>query len=93
MPIPDMPVEQRAAECTKLSGDIATLRGEMNTIEQVIKGQRHSDQVAGYLSAVLFPPMALAIDQQRAQKSALDERQHKIDAALARQRGLRCPSS
>lgn len=86
-------MEQRAGECTKLNGDIATLRGEMNTIEQVITGKRHSDQVAGYLSGVLFPPMALAIDQQRAQKAALDDRQRQIDSALARQRGLRCPSS
>lgn len=63
----------------------------MKTIEQVIAGTRHEDQVTGYLAAVLFPPAALAIDQHRTQKAALDERQRKIDAALAEQHALACP--
>ena len=92
-PAPQIDAEQRNAECAKLTADIAALRSEMTTIEQVIAGQRHSDQVAGYLSAVLFPPLALAIDQQKARKGALDERQQKIDTDLAQQRALRCPST
>ncbi len=92
-PTPVMDARQRDAECAKLAADIATWRSEMTTIEQVIYGHRRSDQVAGYLSAVLFPPLALAIDQQAAQKKALDERQQKVDQALARQKALRCPST
>lgn len=85
--------QQRDAECAKLTADIATWRSEMASIEQVIYSHRQSDQKTGYLAASLFPPLALTIDQQEAQKKALDEHQQKIDQALARQKVLRCPSN
>lgn len=81
----------RLTRCETLSSDIATWRGEIQTIEQVMRGSRTNDQVAGYLSVVLFPPLALAIDQQRIRKKELDDRQSKIDQALTEQHHLACP--
>lgn len=92
-PVPELTAEQRTAECTRLSTEIATLRGEMHEIEELIAGHRTRDQVAGYIAAVAFPPLALGIDQQTSRKKGLDERQQKIDLDLARQRALKCPSS
>jgi hypothetical protein len=93
VPAPAIDAQQRDTECAKLTADIATWRSEMDAIEQVIYGRRKSDQATGYMAASLFPPLALTIDQQTAQKKALDERQQKVDQALARQKALRCPSN
>jgi len=92
-PPPAVTPDERTGRCAALATNIATLRGEMATINQVIAGHRHEDQVVGYLAGVLFPPLALAIDQQKAQKAALDDRQGKVDEALAEQHALACPSS
>lgn len=75
-----------------LEKDVATWRNEMVTIEEVMRGSRTNDQVSGYLASVLFPPLALAIDQKKSQKAALDERQAKVDAALLEQHALSCPA-
>lgn len=80
----------RVQRCTALKTEIGTLRDEIKVAEDVIAGRRHQDQVQGYFAAVLFPPAMLLIDQQKAQKNALDNRQAQIDAKLAEQHNLRC---
>lgn len=80
----------RVQRCTALTTEIGTLRDEIKVAEDVIAGRRHQDQVQGYFAAVLFPPAMLLIDQQKAQKNALDNRQAQIDAKLAEQHNLRC---
>jgi hypothetical protein len=81
----------RLQRCTALKTEIANLRGEIKTAEDVIAGKRHQDQVEGYFAAVLFPPAMLMIDQQKAQKRALDDRQKEIDLKLGEQHTLQCP--
>ena len=80
----------RVQRCTVLKTEIGNLREEIRVAEDVIAGRRHEDQVQGYFAAVLFPPAMLLIDQQKAQKNALDNRQMQIDAKLAEQHNLRC---
>ena len=80
----------RVQRCTVLKTEIGNLREEIRVAEDVIAGRRHEDQVQGYFAAVLFPPAMLLIDQQKAQKNALDNRQMQIDAKLAEQHKLRC---
>ena len=80
----------RVQRCTVLKTEIGNLREEIKVAEDVIAGRRHEDQVQGYFAAVLFPPAMLLIDQQKAQKNALDSRQMQIDAKLAEQHNLRC---
>jgi len=81
----------RLERCTALKTEIANLRGEIKVAEEVIAGRRHEDQVQGYFAAILFPPAMLLIDQQKAQKHALDDRQKEIDSKLAEQHALQCP--
>jgi hypothetical protein len=104
-PAPDLPAAQdwavppaqdspdRLARCTALAQEIVATRHEMTTIEDVLAGKRQEDQVTGYLFDVLFPPALLVMDQHSAQKKALDERQAKVDADLAEEHRLRCPST
>ena len=89
-PSPQMEEGARVQRCTALKTEIGTLRDEIKVAEDVIAGRRHQDQVQGYFAAVLFPPAMLLIDQQKAQKNALDNRQAQIDAKLAEQHNLRC---
>lgn len=84
---------ERLARCAALSREIASLRAEMATIREVMKGHRTADQVGGYLGAILFPPVLIMADQQTARKTALDERQAKVDRRLAEESALRCPST
>lgn len=65
----------------------------MAAIESVILGRRGRDQAAAYLAAMLFPPMLSQINQQKARKQALDERQAAVDRRLTEQKGLACPSA
>jgi len=83
----------RLERCATLRREIIGLRSEMSTIEDVMKGHRTADQVGGYLSVLLFPPLLLVADQQAARKSALDERQAQVDHRLAEERALHCPSA
>jgi len=89
------PQAERPARCAALQSRVTTLRGEMKVIEDVIAGRRTSDQVAGYLSAVLFPPLALVMltDPGAARKRELDLRQGQIDEALAEQKALACTTA
>ena len=80
----------RLERCAALKTEIASLREEIKVAEEVVAGRRHQDQVQGYFAAVLFPPAMLLIDQQKAQKHALDDRQMQIDAKLAEQHNLSC---
>jgi len=89
-PPPQMEDGARVQRCTVLKTEIGNLREEIRVAEDVIAGRRHEDQVQGYFAAVLFPPAMLLIDQQKAQKNALDNRQMQIDAKLAEQHNLRC---
>jgi hypothetical protein len=82
----------RLARCEALRGEIVALRSDMATIREVVAGHRSADQVGGYLSALLFPPLLLVADQQAARKAALDERQAGVDRRLAEEGALRCPS-
>lgn len=88
---PQMESQARLERCAALKTEVAGLRGEIKVAEDVIAGRRHQDQVQGYFAAVLFPPAMLLIDQQTAQKKALDERQRQIDLRLAEQHSLQCP--
>src|SRR5690242_15482961 len=89
-PPPQMESAARVERCAALKTEIANLRGEIKVAEEVIAGRRHQDQVQGYFSAILFPPAMLLIDQQKAQKRALDDRQKEIDLKLADQHALQC---
>ncbi len=82
----------RLQRCDALAKEIVATREEMAEIEDVLAGKRHGDQVKGYLADVLFPPALLVMDQHKEQKKALDERQAKVDADLAEERRLRCPT-
>ena len=89
-PPPQMESSARLQRCTALKAEVANLRGVIKMAEEVIAGRRHEDQVQGYFAAVLFPPAMLLIDQQKAQKRALDDRQKEIDLKLAEQHALQC---
>ncbi|MGD0191005.1 MAG: hypothetical protein ABSD74_09715 [Rhizomicrobium sp.] len=89
---PAMSEQDRLQRCSVLVIQVADLRREMATIEDVITGHRQKDQVEGYLADVLFPPALLAIDQEKTRKAELDERQKKIDDLLIEQHALHCPA-
>jgi len=88
---PQTDAQARLDRCAALKSEIAVLRDEIRVVEEVIAGDRHEDQAAGYFAAVLFPPAMLLIDQKREQKNALDDRQARIDLKLAEQHALQCP--
>lgn len=90
--VPDLSAAERAERCETLVREISAIRDEMAVIKAAILGRRGREQVAAYLAAILFPPMLSQIDQQKARKQALDERQAAVDKRLAEQKALACPS-
>jgi len=77
--------------CEEIVAEQIQTRTEYAALESQVTKSRREDQTAGYLSAVLFPPAALAIDQQSDAKKVLDEKQTRLDELVVLFRLKGCP--
>ncbi len=78
------------ATCEEVAAEKEGVLADYAMLEQQITSSRQEEQTAGYLSAVLFPPAALAIDRKEDEKERLDEMQARLDTLSALQRYKSC---
>jgi hypothetical protein len=86
----DRPAEQRLLagdldsaeaklDCAELAAERSRNRATADQLEKAIAGNRGHNQAVGYFSAVLFPPLLLAIKPDSDAKKTLDELQAQRD--------------
>lgn len=77
--------------CTQLAAASKTAEMEGKALEQVIASNRGSNQALGYFSAVVLPPLALAMKANDAEKTRLDELQLQRDRINRLATAKNCP--
>lgn len=78
------------ATCNEIAAERTEVTTSYDTLERQITSSREDEQAAGYLSAVLFPPAALAIPQKKEERAQLDEMQSRLDTLTALSRFKDC---
>ncbi|WP_282607483.1 hypothetical protein [Pelagibius sp. Alg239-R121] len=81
------------ATCGEIAAEKAGINNRYGVLERQITSTRKEEQTAGYLSGVLFPPAALAIDRKEEEKARLDEMQARLDKLGALSRLKTCLKS
>ncbi len=71
------------ATCEEIAAERDQIKADYVALERQVTSTRGQDQTAGYLSAVLFPPAALLIDQNKDAKKVLDGWQARLDELTA----------
>ncbi len=77
---------QITAALRQIAGDTAQLEGRMGL-------SRESNQAIGYVSATLFPPLALTAESNSMEKLQLNELQYRRDRLHRLAKGKNCPAS
>lgn len=78
--------------CPDLDREFALLSKKMEALDHQIRSKHGSNQAAGYIAGVLFPPALLAMESSSEQKQALDQHQDRSDTLLALKRVKNCAS-
>ena len=71
------------ATCEEIAAERNQIKANYVTLERQVTSTRRQDQTVGYLSAVLFPPAAILINQNKDAKKVLDEWQARLDELTA----------
>lgn len=71
------------ATCEEIAAERNQIKANYVTLERQVTSTRRQDQTVGYLSAVLFPPAAILINQNKDAKKVLDEWQARVDELMA----------
>ncbi len=75
--------EDTMATCEEIAAERDQIKANYLALESQVTSTRRQDQTVGYLSAVLFPPAAILIDQNKDAKKVLDEWQARPDELMA----------
>jgi hypothetical protein len=75
----DLESPEAKLDCTALKQEAESTKASVKTYEAAIAANRGHNQGVGYFSAVLFPPLALAIRNDEEAKKSLDQLQAKAD--------------
>ena len=78
------------ATCGEIAAEKVQIRSDYATLERQITSTRTKEQSGGYIAAVLFAPLALALDQKLEAKKRLDEMQARLDKLIALSLLKRC---
>lgn len=70
---------ERAMSCADVKESIATSQQRTREVESVIQGNRHDNQVIGYVATLTIPPLALAANHNSDEKKQLDRLQSERD--------------
>ncbi len=76
--------------CDGIDREMSALSAEMRTLDSKIRGKHGSNEAAGYIAGVLFPPAILATDSGEGEKQALDAHQARRDEFVALKRLKSC---
>ena len=79
----DFNAKDAMATCEEIAAEREQIKANYVVVERQVTSTRGQDQAAGYLSAVLFPPAAILIDQNKDAKKVLDEWQARLDKLMA----------
>ncbi len=71
------------ATCEEIAAERNQIKANYVTLERQVTSTRRQDQTVGYLSAILLPPAAILIDQNKDAKKVLDEWQARLDVLMA----------
>ncbi len=85
-----LPDRVKAADCSMLAQELIALDNSDQEHEDRIHSNREKNQVAGYVGAVLFPPVFLAIDNDDVAKDNLTRNQEKRDQIFIAQKMKNC---
>jgi hypothetical protein len=73
------------AACEAVTQDLGRIDANMRTANASIEAERPRNQAVGYFSAVLFPPLLLAAEPNKAERDSIaamyQERDQKLAAA------------
>jgi hypothetical protein len=75
----DLDSPEAKLNCAALKQEAESTKASVKTYEAAIAANRGHNQGVGYFSAVLFPPLALAIRNDEEAKKSLDQLQTKAD--------------
>jgi hypothetical protein len=75
----DLDSPEAKLDCAALKQETDNTKASISTYEAAIAANRGHNQGVGYFSAVLFPPLALAIRNDEEAKKSLDQLQAKAD--------------
>jgi hypothetical protein len=81
---------ERVPYCAELHAKIDASQKKTNELEAIIAGNRVGNQTIGYVAAVAFPPLALAAQENSAEKKELDRLQAERDALYPKLRAAGC---
>jgi hypothetical protein len=90
--VPDVQLseEEKSLTCPAVDSRIAASQQRTQELEGVIKGNRQSNEVIGYVAAVVVPPLALATESNSKEKKELDGLQAERDRLYLVRRAKSC---
>ena len=81
----------RGLACPEIDLQRAALKVEADQLTGKVMSHRQNNQTAGYIGAVLFPPVLFALELSEDDKAALDRIQGREDALIKLKSIKRCP--
>ena len=80
----------KALACPEIDLQRAALKTEADELTGKVMSHRQNNQTAGYIGAVLFPPVLFALELSEEDKAALDRIQGREDALIKLKSIKRC---
>jgi hypothetical protein len=81
---------ERAMTCMEIDNKLAAGEQKTKDLEGIIQGNRHDNQVIGYVAAITVPPLALLADGNSKEKEQLDKLQTERDRLYTVRRAKSC---
>lgn len=79
--------------CGDIDERLQKIAQTMDKLENRISSNRGDNQALGYFSAVLFPPLLLATEENASEKASLDDNQSKRDRLIGLRTAKKCPGT
>lgn len=74
--------EDRALDCKTIDEERVRIQAAADRMTRSIQGNRSSNQTAGYIGGVLFPPALFLMDMDEQQKNQIDTLQKRDDTLI-----------
>lgn len=88
--VKSLPAHIQALSCGDIDRRLALIEKNDRALEETIRANRATNQAAGYIASVIFPPALFAAEHDGVAKGELNQNQEKRDQLLLVQKNKRC---